>query len=39
MMQEITDGTDLGREYSSDILRVARDLLSRQAQKETGTTQ
>ncbi|RVT93136.1 hypothetical protein [Sphingomonas crocodyli] len=33
MMQEITDGTDLGREYASDILRVARDLLSRQAQK------
>lgn len=33
MMQEITDGTDLGREYASDILRVSRDLLSRQAQK------
>lgn len=38
MMQEITDGTDIGREYSSDILRVARDLLARQAQKKTGTT-
>lgn len=36
MMQEITNGTDLGREYSSDILRVARDLLSRQAQKKSG---
>lgn len=36
MMQEITNGTDLGREYSSDILRVARDLLARQAQKKTG---
>lgn len=36
MMQEITDGTSLGREYSSDILRVARDLLARQAQKKTG---
>lgn len=34
MMQEITDGTELGREYGSDILRVARDLLARQARKE-----
>lgn len=33
MMQEITDGTALGREYASDVLRVARDLLARQAQK------
>lgn len=31
MMQEITDGSELGREYASDILRVARDLLARQA--------
>lgn len=38
MMQEITDGSELGREYSSDILRVARDLLSRQAQKTRGGT-
>lgn len=36
MMQEITDGTELGREYASDILRVARDLLSRQAEKYRG---
>jgi|TARA_R110002124_G_scaffold287327_1_gene472907 hypothetical protein len=34
MMQEVTDGSDLGREYSSDILRVARDLLARQANKK-----
>ncbi|MEE4455296.1 hypothetical protein [Novosphingobium resinovorum] len=38
MMQEITDGTELGREYSSDILRVARDLLARQAQKKLNET-
>lgn len=36
MMQEITNGTALGREYGSDILRVARDLLARQAQKKSG---
>lgn len=38
MMQEITDGTDLGREYASDILRVARDLLARQAAKKKETS-
>ncbi len=35
MMQEITDGSELGREYASDILRVARDLLARQAARAT----
>lgn len=36
MMQEVIDGTDLGREYMSDVLRVARDFLARQAKKKTG---
>ena len=36
MMQEVVNGTDIGREYMSDVLRVARDLLARQAKKKTG---
>jgi len=35
MMQEVIDGTDIGREYMSDVLRVARDFLARQAKKKT----
>lgn len=36
MMQEITSGSALGRTYSTEILRVARDLLQRQAQRQSG---
>lgn len=35
MMQELLNGSEVGREYGSDILRVARDLLTRQALKKT----
>lgn len=31
--EEIKNGTDLGRQYTSDILRVARDLLKRRAER------
>jgi hypothetical protein len=33
MATEVQAGTEIGRKYSSDILRVCRDLLARQAQK------
>jgi hypothetical protein len=33
MAREIGEGTSIGRKYSSDLLRVCRDLLARQAQK------
>jgi hypothetical protein len=33
MSQEISAGSEIGRKYSSDLLRVCRDLLARQAQK------
>jgi len=35
MIGEVTAGSPLGREYSSEVLRVARDLLRRQAQRES----
>jgi hypothetical protein len=34
MMQELSNGSGIGREYGSDILRVARDLLARQARNK-----
>jgi hypothetical protein len=33
MAREVQAGTELGRKYSIDILRVCRDLLARQAQR------
>lgn len=33
MVEEFSNYTDLGREYMSDVLRVSRDLLARQANK------
>lgn len=33
MAEEILKGTSIGRQYSSDLLRICRDLLARQAQK------
>jgi hypothetical protein len=32
MANEISEGTPIGRKYSSDLLRACRDLLARQAQ-------
>jgi len=37
MMQEVSSGTGLGLEYTSEILRVARDLLARQAERAAKT--
>lgn len=36
MSQEIAAGSEIGRKYSSDLLRVCRDLLARQAQKSVA---
>jgi hypothetical protein len=36
MIREVRDGTELGRQYSSDLLRISRDFLARQAQRESG---
>lgn len=36
MIREIREGTDLGRQYSSDLLRISRDFLARQAQREAS---
>ena len=36
MARQIEEGTEVGRKYSSDLLRVCRDLLARQAQKTTA---
>jgi hypothetical protein len=33
MVREIVEGSEIGRKYASDLLRVCRDLLARQAQK------
>ncbi|HEX8208585.1 MAG TPA: hypothetical protein VF584_00265 [Longimicrobium sp.] len=33
MMRHLDSGTDLGREFASDLLRISRDLLARQAQR------
>lgn len=35
MIREVRDGTELGRQYSSDLLRISRDFLARQAQRES----
>jgi hypothetical protein len=34
MIREVRDGTELGRQYSSDLLRISRDFLARQAQRD-----
>lgn len=34
MINQIRDGTDLGRQYASDLLRISRDFLARKAQRE-----
>lgn len=34
MLRSIREGSELGRQYASDLLRVARDLLARKAQRE-----
>ena len=34
MVKEIEDGTELGRQYAGDILRVCRDLLKRKSERE-----
>ena len=34
MIHQINDGTDLGRQYASDLLRISRDFLARKAQRE-----
>lgn len=34
MEKEIRNGSTIGKQYSSDVLRIARDILKRQAQKE-----
>jgi hypothetical protein len=33
MMRHVDSGTDLGREFASDLLRISRDFLARQAQR------
>jgi len=35
MIKEVEDGTEFGHQYGSDVLRIARDLLARQAQKKS----
>ena len=34
MIREVREGTELGRQYSSDLLRISRDFLARKAQRE-----
>lgn len=34
MINQINGGTDLGRQYASDLLRISRDFLARKAQRE-----
>lgn len=34
MIRHVREGTDVGRQYSSDLLRISRDFLARQAQRE-----
>lgn len=36
MTREIREGSHLGRQYASDLLRVSRDMLSRQARRAAG---
>lgn len=35
MIQQIDAGTDLGRQFASDLLRISRDFLARKAQRES----
>jgi hypothetical protein len=34
MLEQVQAGTELGRQYASDLLRVSRDLLQRKAKKQ-----